>query len=68
MVLSTGKWTAGYRSRADSSLRGTRARCMARASTRSRAWLSLLRKRPKQRAASGACRIERLIFLIPSRI
>jgi hypothetical protein len=37
---------------------------MARASTRSRAWLSLLRKRPKQRAAGGAYRIERLIFLI----
>jgi len=41
---------------------------MARASTRSRAWLPLLRKRSEQRAAGGACRIERLIFLIPSRV
>src|SRR5437867_1479330 len=68
MVGSTGKWTAGCQHRTGSSLRGTGVRCMARASPRSRAWRSLLRKRPKQRAAASACSVQRLVFLISAHV
>src|SRR6266581_4368810 len=45
-----------------------RMRVLARAWTKPRAWRPLLRKRPKQRAAGGACGVERLVFLISARV
>src|SRR2546425_5447553 len=51
---------------AESSLR--RMRVPAPASTKARAWRPFLRKRPKQRAAGGACSVERLVFLIAWRV
>src|SRR2546423_4809144 len=51
---------------AESSLR--RMRVPAPASTKLRAWRPFLWKRPKQRAAGGACSIEWLVFLIASRV
>src|SRR5437762_9281970 len=65
MVSSTGA-KAFRGADAESSLR--RMRIPAPASMKPRARQPFLRKRPKQRAADGACSVEPLVFLIVSRV